>query len=450
MTSMLVSEVHSSISSVCSLENKRLLLAVSGGADSVALLHLVSELRSKLNFSIYVVTVNHNIREENESRGDAEFVKELCSTSFKEKIECVVVEVPRGKIKALAISRKKGVEEAARFVRYKIFEKVKSFFKADYILTAHTKDDFYEGVLMSIFEGSSPSSLLGMKMKRGYYLKPILNIEKKQLQQYLHEKGIEWREDSTNHSLDYLRNKIRLCLIPSLNLVFSGWRSGLSKTLSKLYLDERYINAAYNSFLKTIDYWRCEKDGVVYCRDSEFLSMPDCFKIRFLQEALVLLKINHRVTYSSITNLIKAYREGDEVSYNGITLIIKNDKRVLQKRKSEKLDKSKKGYMIWVDKETSILIGNVKLFVEKRDGGYFVCSEKDCVGVGPFQLPFCIRSRLQGDVIKVNGKEKNVKSILTSYKLSLQEKDMLPIIEVDGEIEALYLKIFGLKNLVIS
>ena len=153
MTSTLLSEVYSSISSLDSLGKKRikLLLAVSGGSDSIALLHLVNEVRCRLNFSISVITINHNIREEAETKADAEFVKNICSSGLNESIECAVVEVPRGKIEALASLRKKGIEEAARFVRYRIFEKAKSFFKADYILTAHTKDYFFEGVLMSIF-----------------------------------------------------------------------------------------------------------------------------------------------------------------------------------------------------------------------------------------------------------------------------------------------------------
>jgi len=452
MTSTLLSEVYSSISSLDSLGKKRikLLLAVSGGSDSIALLHLVNEVRCKLNFSISVITINHNIREEAETKADAEFVKNICSSGLNESIECAVVEVPRGKIEALASLRKKGIEEAARFVRYRIFEKAKSFFKADYILTAHTKDDFFEGVLMSIFGGASPSSLLGMKMKRGYYVKPLLNIEKIRLKQYLCENGFEWKEDSTNNSLAYLRNRVRHCLIPSLNLTFSGWRSGLFKTLSRLSLDEAYINNAYNIFIKTINYWKCKKDGAIFCKNTEFLSMPDCFKVRFLQEGFVLLKVDYRVTFSSIIALIKPYKEGESTSYNGITLTIKNGNLLLQKKVTEKVEESKTGYMVWVEKETLISIGKLELVVKERDKKYFVCSKKDCVGIGPFIPPFCIRSRLQGDVIKVNGKEKSVKTILTSWKLSLQEKNILPIIEVDGEIRALYAGVFGLKNLVIS
>ena len=448
MSSVLPLRTYSFLSSLKQSRKVKLLLAVSGGSDSIALLHLITEISNKLNFSICVVTVNHNIREETESRGDAEFVKKLCSNGLKEKVECVVVEIPKGKIEVIADTRKKGIEEAARFIRYRIFEKAKAFFKADYILTAHTKDDFYEGILMSIFSGSTPSSLLGMRMKRGYYLKPLLDIEKNELWAYLLTNGFKWREDSTNYSLDYLRNKVRLSLIPILSQTFSGWRSGLDKTLSKLSIDEKYINTAYNNFIKTIDYWRCDKKNGIYCSNNEFLSMPDSFKIRFLQEGFLLLKVKHRVTYSSIINLSKPYSEGQSVSYNGIMLTIKNGKRLLKLEALTPYKERKTGYMFWVNEKASILIGKFKLRIEERDGKYFVCYEKD--EIGPFSLPFCIRSRLQGDTIKVNGREKSVKSILTSYKLSLQEKDMLPIIEVGGVVKALYTGLFGLKNLLSS
>ncbi|MGP1437937.1 MAG: tRNA lysidine(34) synthetase TilS [Treponema sp.] len=448
MLSKLLSEISSSFSSLKHSNPKtlKLLLAVSGGSDSIALLYLMNELKQNLKFSICVVTINHNIRDEAESRGDAEFVKNICSTELN--IECSIVDVPKGKIESIAGLRNKGIEEAARFVRYKIFEKAKKFFEADYILTAHTKDDFYEGVLMSIFNGASPSSLLGMKMIRGYYFKPLLGIGKEELKKYLNEKGLKWREDSTNSSLNYLRNKIRLSLVPVLKQTFAGWQNGLAKTISRLSLDEKYINTAYNNFIRTIDYWSRNKEGGIQCNNNEFLSMPDSFKIRFLQEGFILLKVNHRVTYFSILNLIKPYKEGDSVSYNGISLHIENGNRLLLKEENTTKEKSKSGYMVWVEGEMSILIGSVKLAVEKRNEKYFVCSEKDCVGMGPFPIPFCIRSRLKGDVIKINGKEKNVKSILTNWKLSLHEKDLLPIIEVGGVVKALYGGLFGLKNLI--
>ena len=129
-------------------------------------------------------------------------------------------------------------------------------------------------------------------------------------------------------------------------------------------------------------------------------------------------------------------------------LTIKNGKRLLKLEELIPYKERKIGYMFWVNEKASILIGKFKLRIEERDGKYFVCYEKD--EIGPFSLPFCIRSRLQGDTIKVNGREKSVKSILTSYKLSLQEKDMLPIIEVGGVVKALYTGLFGLKNLLSS
>ena len=129
MTSKLVSEVYSSLSSLGLLNGVRLLLAVSGGADSVAMLHLVNSLKYKLGFSVCVITVNHNIREKNESRKDAEFVKRLCSTAFNEKIDCAVVEVPRGKIASIASLRKKELRTLHDLYAIKFLKKQRIFLR---------------------------------------------------------------------------------------------------------------------------------------------------------------------------------------------------------------------------------------------------------------------------------------------------------------------------------
>lgn len=124
-------------------EKLHLLLAVSGGSDSVALLHIIHSLKGKFRFRLSVVTVNHNIREEKESREDAEFVSSMCSSSFADKINCMVVEIPKQEMQETIKKRGKGVEEAARFLRIKAYEKARLVFGATHILTAHTKDDFF-------------------------------------------------------------------------------------------------------------------------------------------------------------------------------------------------------------------------------------------------------------------------------------------------------------------
>jgi len=430
----------------------RLLLAVSGGSDSIALLHILYSLKEKLKVDLFVVTVNHNIRDEKVSKEDAEFVKKLCLEGFSEKIECLVIEIPKNKIKDIATKRKKGMEEAARFVRYKAFDKAKKLFNADYVLTAHTKDDFYEGILMSFFRGSSLLSLIGMQEKRDKYIKPLLNIEKKELKSYLESNGIKWKEDATNTSFLYLRNKVRHLIFPSLDFVFSGWRCALDKTIKKLSIDASYISSSYNNYLKTIQYWKKNKSGGISACSQEFLLMPYALKMRFLQEGFILLGVKKRVSSSFLLKSIYAQKKDFPVQLNGLSFSIQDSNIVLELLDNEKEEnaekKEKEGYLIWVNKIQKVLIGDSFLHMEMRSTGIFIFSEKDRDGIGPFHFPFCIRSRLQGDVIKIKGKEKKIKSLLRGAHLLSNSHTALPIVEEMGRIKALYGGLIGVKSFI--
>lgn len=428
----------------------KFLLAVSGGSDSVALLHLVYLLRKKLNCEIAVITVNHNIRAHSESRQDVLFVKKMCNLAFAEKIPCAVAEIPTGKIQEIAKKRGKGIEEAARFLRYKVFEASFKFFKADYILTAHTQDDFYEGVLMAFFRGSSPSALLGMQKQRGHYIKPLLNVKKTLLRKYLINNKIQWKEDSTNQSTQYLRNSVRLALIPSIEKTFSGWQSGIAKTLKRLELEEEYINLAYKNFFKANMYWKKRVDGALYTKKDSFIAMPCVFKLRFLQEGFLLLKVSSRISYFGICSLMKVAKEGDSADCGSLHICIESEKVLLSVKKkiSDKSALVAKGYMFWVNKPSKILIKNCVLYVEIRDSNAFIRAEGKTEEVGPFRLPLCIRSRLNGDIIKIAGKVKTLKSIFGKSGIPSKLSSILPIIEEGGVVRAVYGKALGAKNLI--
>ena len=106
--------------------------------------------------------------------------------------------------------------------------------------------------------------------------------------------------------------------------------------------------------------------------------------------------------------------------------------------------------MIWVKHAGVIEIENMKLYIEKRKRGIFICSSGDKEGIGPFNFPFCIRSRLFGDVIKVGKEIKTIKSIFSKWELSSHDKGILPIVEESGEIRAIYGIEMGKKNLIFS
>ncbi|MDR1858490.1 MAG: tRNA lysidine(34) synthetase TilS [Treponema sp.] len=242
------------------------LAAVSGGADSVAMLVALAGIRGMGNgewgsgiggqgaaFDLRCIHVEHGIRPEAESRGDADFVRGLCE---KLRVPCRVVSVPPGKIVAMAKKRGLGIEAAARLYRRRAFfreaarldearldaagSEAASSAPAR-VLTAHTADDALETTLMRILRGAGPSGLAAMPASRGRLLRPLLALSRRDVLRYLAEKNISWREDSTNTDTAFLRNRIRHRLIPLLNETFPQWHGALASLAETQFLAANFI-----------------------------------------------------------------------------------------------------------------------------------------------------------------------------------------------------------------
>ncbi|MCX7655855.1 MAG: tRNA lysidine(34) synthetase TilS [Treponemataceae bacterium] len=206
-----------------SFEKATLLVGVSGGADSIALLLALYHLQVKLDYTLHCVHVNHNLRGE-ESTRDALFVKDFCAIR---QIPCTVVKIPAGSIERWARKKKSGIEAAARYVRYRIFKKNFRRFQANFLLLGHTKSDVLETLLMRILRGSGPAGLSPMPVRRGPIIRPLLTFERYEIEHYLKNQGISYRTDSTNQDTHYLRNAIRHLLIPVLEQYFPFWKSSI-------------------------------------------------------------------------------------------------------------------------------------------------------------------------------------------------------------------------------
>jgi len=212
------------------------LAAVSGGADSVAMIAGLAELRHLLRteqrteqgegagFALYCVHVDHGIRPPEESRADARAVKSLCA---KLEIPCRIVSIPPGKIAEFARRGGTGIEAAARFFRRRAFAQEARRVGAGRVLTAHTRDDVLETLLMRVLRGSGPAGLAAMPASKGLMLRPLLGATRQDVLAYLEEKGIPYRTDSTNADIRFLRNRIRHKLVPLLDEFFPSWRSSL-------------------------------------------------------------------------------------------------------------------------------------------------------------------------------------------------------------------------------
>lgn len=192
----------------------RLGLAVSGGADSVALLRLFEELRSELGITLCVLHFNHQLRRP-DSDADEAFVKSLAGARG---VECFT---ETADVAAIAKQRSWNLEDAARRLRYEFFDRIISQGVADRVATAHTADDQAETVLARMIRGTGLAGLSSIHPVRGKIIRPLIEIRRDDLRFFLAERKQEWREDATNRDTQRLRARVRHRLLPELEKNFS-------------------------------------------------------------------------------------------------------------------------------------------------------------------------------------------------------------------------------------
>jgi tRNA(Ile)-lysidine synthase len=187
------------------------LLAVSGGVDSMVLLHLFSRFREHMKLHLAVIHVNHQLRGE-ESEGDEKFVKEM-SGFYGIPFYCEQIDVM-----AYAHELNLSKQLAARHLRYDCFERIRIQAGADVVATAHHADDNAETVLLNIMRGTGIHGLAGIPLKReaGCVIRPLLFATRKEIEAYAAEQGIKYRNDSSNRSMAYRRNALRHNILPML------------------------------------------------------------------------------------------------------------------------------------------------------------------------------------------------------------------------------------------
>lgn len=214
-----------------------IICAVSGGADSVVMLHLLLELREEMDLRIIAAHMDHGLRGA-ESNRDHDFVKSL---SKKLGIEFVSKRLKKGELKSLGGSP----QDAARKIRYAFFEEAALKLKADRVALGHTLDDQAETVLMRLMKGSSLSGLAGIQPVREIFIRPLINTSRNEIEGYAKANGISFIIDSTNLTTKYLRNSIRLELIPFIGKKYNpSVKETLARTAAILSEDDDFIEKA--------------------------------------------------------------------------------------------------------------------------------------------------------------------------------------------------------------
>ena len=255
----------------------RIVLGVSGGPDSIAMLDILRKLRDEIKFEIYVVHINHNIRGKDADE-DEEYVKKYCE-NYNIKCFSKKIDVP-----TIAQNEKIGTEEAGRKVRYEYFDEILQKTNSNKIGIAHNKNDKVETIIMHLLRGSGVSGLRGIEpIRENKFIKPLIECDRQEIEKYCKENNLQPRIDKTNFENEYTRNKIRNIVIP-------------------------YIKEQFNpNIIETIT------------RLSEVISNEDNFIEKIAQETynkLLVIEENNRIELN-----LKEFNLLDEVLKNRIILI---------------------------------------------------------------------------------------------------------------------------------
>jgi len=267
----------------------KILLTVSGGIDSVTL----CDLFHKAGFTFGIAHCNFGLRGE-ESNGDETFVKKLAK-KYKVSFYAENFET-----QAFADKEKISIQMAARQLRYSWFEKLRQQEGYNYIATAHHAGDALETVLLNIVRGTGIAGMNGIRSKTGYIIRPMLFADREQIQEYVVENQLSWREDSSNESAKYQRNFIRQQVTPLLKKLNPNLEHTLKTSVQRIGTAERVFRR-YIEELK-LKVWEEGKDAI-YIKDSLF---PEQDKTVLLYELLV----DYNFSFSDIKSIVSTETTG--------------------------------------------------------------------------------------------------------------------------------------------
>lgn len=521
-----------------------LCVGVSGGADSICLLTALVEMFKTIadnlnttdisgnenvsdNFNISdsarafhkqvinVITVNHRIRSEKESGGDCEFVKEYCEKISSDRVEvnCEIVNLGEGQVFAEAEKRGRGIEEAARYLRYKAFEecavKVLNERKPDdydlnkgfdnsfnndaqakiYFATAHNQNDQIETLMMRFLQGASGFSRCGILEKREVilsndiiesadnfktdinssprklvYVRPLLNVSRDEIEKYLSERKISYKTDCTNSDNNYLRNRIRNVILPVMRENCPGFESSLLAGREKAVFESEFIEKSAGLFE-----WKVERENdsrsvkIENCSDCDeidevsfdaekFYSLDMVLRQNLLYKAFEMLDVKTRIPYGFVKEVTQGLLNST-LNKDGIEAAVLNGKLVLKKQKK---NQTNCGFFDIIERECFREYDFGTLFSEHAENGFcdlkFVTNDGQIFFLNRIKIPFCFRSRnLSDEVLTKDKGKKSVSDVLSDFKVKSEYKNLVPVVEEleEKKIKAVWGEIFGYKNWIV-
>ncbi len=399
-------------------KGEKVLVAFSGGADSVCLLYILKSLEEKLGFKVYACHLNHSLRGLDADR-DEEFAKSFC-----EKIG-VEIKTKKCDIKDYARLNNISEELAGREARYSFFFEVMKEKNIEKLAVGHHLDDQAETVLQHLLRGSGIDGLLGIRLIRENVIRPLIDFTKQEILDFCKEEGLDFCTDLTNFEQDYNRNRIRLDLIPKLR----EFNPNIAKTLSntaKILADE----ADFLEETATETKKRIARNNS--CEINELLSLHPAVRRRLVRKMIEDVKGTKKDIGWDYTEKILAMAEenntGKAINLNS-NIIARTEYGKLIIEKNEEIKSF--SYEIFQDLDFKIPENGVNILIRKTENGDF-CFPENAV--------FKVRTREAGDRICPLGMTgtKKLKDFFIDEKVSRPEREKAVLVLCNNEIAVVF------------
>ncbi|MBI2429932.1 MAG: tRNA lysidine(34) synthetase TilS [Ignavibacteriales bacterium] len=400
-------------------DGQKVIVAVSGGIDSIVLLDLFLWLRSIKKIDVVAAHINHGLRGK-ESDGDEKFVRRLCEKNG------IPLYSDRFATKKIARKAKRSVQETARDLRYTFFDTLKKSLNADRIATAHNANDNAETMLMNFFRGTGIEGLAGIPVQRGDIVRPFLCVTRHEIERYAGKRKLRYREDSSNRHDDYTRNYVRHKIIPKIERRINP---SLVETLSNMSEIIRLNSEFTGELLK-----RSVDTDKRQIEIQKLEQMHPYLQQMFIHHLLVEKKIEPRYDIIHSVLGLKNNQKGATIDLDGSYVAERiNDAILLRERETEP------AFEYTLHEEGSVNAEEFILTIKKSalpDNKIHADTSLEYIDASMLKFPVTVRRWKKGDVfnpIGMKGKKK-VSDFFGERKFSSEQKKRIPIVESGNRI----------------
>ena len=410
-------------------ENDKIIVAVSGGTDSIALLLLLLSIKDKYNLSLISAHLNHSLRGK-EADNDEKFVKEI---SLKFDIPFTSKKINIKKLKP----NKYSIEEFARKKRYEFLEEIRKKYKFNKIATAHHQDDSIENFFLNILNGSGINGLTGIPVRRDKIIRPLLKFKKEELEEILNDLKINYRIDKSNFDTKIPRNWIRHKLIPFIEKNYKPIKKNILNLIDIAYYENEFFENYISKFTTNL-----KNNYSGFFIEKKILEITEIAIIRrilykIMENIIQKEKVNFNLINFFSTKIInKIYK----ARFNNILMWqYKNFVYFSDKNKINKYY-----YKINITDKKEILLKELNLKVTFTISNKYPLSFKKniiYVKLSKKIKEIKIRSKQSGDKILLLNTtyKKNIKKLFIDLKIPEILRDLIPLIEIEDEIVGIYL-----------